>query len=177
MRQSVTGRFARCAADSEIEQAQAALDILLPDPLVTLPRLNNGTASADPNPELQFASRWLPGGNYLLAVEEIPGHVKMLNEILNSLDDETAVGYWWHPEWLPFAADVSANALVIDQRQGPGQGPVGQFDHEGTTAFDWAGSLTEFVATIADAVEHQTDFKYFRPTVVDGRLEWEIVLG
>src|SRR3954451_20940539 len=57
----------------------------------------------------------------------------MLHEILDSLGDETAVGYWWHSQRVPFAADVSGNALVIDQRQGGELGNICQFDHEGTT--------------------------------------------
>lgn len=48
--------------------------------------------------------------------------------------------------------------------------------HETNTSFDWAPSLEAFVADLAVALEEQRDYRCFRPQVVDGRLDWDVLV-
>ena len=79
---------------------------------------------------------FLAGGHRLLSASEVVEHRKMLDDILRGMDQDM-VGWWWHPDWMPFAAHVAADALVIDLRDGPQQGAIGEFMHAGNTNFDW----------------------------------------
>ena len=99
----------------------------------------------------------------------------MLDGILSGMDEGMA-GCWWHPEWIPFATHIAADALVIDLRDGLQQGAVGEFMHESNTNFDWGPSLAAVIADVAGCVEAGVPFKYFQPQVTDGRLDWEVIV-
>ena len=64
--------------------------------------------------------------------------------------------------------------MAIDQRPGPGQGAVGEFENEGSIKFTVGHSLGEYVAAVADSLENGTVFMYSRPFVEDGSLEWDV---
>ena len=160
------------ATSQQIEQAQSRLHVPLPEALVTLLSMTNGSAFT-PDAELQFGSRFLPGGYSLLPVADIPGRIEMLNGIV----EEDMLGWWWHPQWVLFAEHVAADALVVDQREGPSQGRVGEFRHDHRTDFELSSSLTDYVSSIADALEQRQDFGCWRPLVVDRRLDWDFVAG
>lgn len=161
------------ATAQDVEQAQGRLQVALPEALVTLLSMTNGSAFS-PDPDLQLGSRVLPGGFSLLPVAEIPSRADMLNKIAVSMEPDM-LGFWWHPQWVPFAEHIAADALVVDQREGPGQGRVGQFRHDDHTEFDLGTRLTDYITSVANALERQQDFRYYRPRVVDERLDWDIV--
>lgn len=137
--------------------------------------MTDGTASHDPDHDVQLGSRFLPSGHYLLRAAEIPGRVRMLNSCLTSIPLEM-VGHYWHHEWVPFAEHVAADALVIDQRPGPRQGQIGEFMHEDSTDFDLGSSLSDYLSRVSDALELQRDFSYYRPEIIGGSLEWDIIV-
>ena len=116
------------ATTAELAAAQNGLDVAIPDDLLLLLSMTNGSAADDPDPALQFGSRFLPGRHFADERRGIQPQNQMLTEILADLDD-FMVRSWWHPAWVPFASHVAADALVIDQRPGAGQGAVGEFSH------------------------------------------------
>ena len=162
------------ASLEDIEAAETANRSSFPAELRSLLRLNNG-ATQFLRGEFRLAAGVLPGGHRLLSASEVVEHRKMLDDILRGMDQDM-VGWWWHPDWIPFAAHVAADALVIDLRHDPQQGAVGEFMHEGNTNFDWGPSLTAVIDDIARSVETGTPFRYFTPRVVDGRLDWNIIV-
>ncbi|SDJ08912.1 Cell wall assembly regulator SMI1 [Frankineae bacterium MT45] len=163
------------ATYEEILASQQRLAVTLPAGLVSLLSMTNGVPAYHPVAEVQFASRFLPGGYMLLPIADIPDHVDMLNGILDE-GDPIQTGSWWHRQWLTFASHVCADALFLDLRPGPNHGRVGEFMNETFADFDsGARTLEAWVAGIADALEGQYDFGYWRPVVSDGRLEWDVV--
>lgn len=66
--------------------------------------------------------------------------------------------------------------LLTDLRDGPQQGAVGEFMHAGNTNFDWGPSLTAVIDDIARCVETGRSFRYFTSRVVEGRLDWNIIV-
>jgi cell wall assembly regulator SMI1 len=160
---------------SDIAEAESGARILFPEDLKTVLLINNGAAHFIEGvfrPEAGF----LPGGHRLLSAAEIVEQRKMLNGILANTDQEM-VGWWWHPEWLPFAVHVAADALAIDLRDGPDRGAIGEFMHESNTNFDWGPSLAAVIDTVAVSVETGTNFKYFHPQVVHGCLNWDVIIS
>lgn len=77
---------------------------------------------------------------------KIPERADMLNNIVHSRGKDM-LGYWWHPQWVPFAETVSGDALAVDQRQGQGQGRVGEFHHDDHTEFTLGSSLTDYITS------------------------------
>lgn len=163
------------ASARDLASAEAANGAPFPEDLRDLLSLNNGS-SQFVNGEFRLASGFLPGGHRLLSAVEVVEHRRMLDDILNGMD-EHMVGWWWHPEWIPFAAHVAADALVIDLRDGPQQGAVGEFMHEGNTIFDWGPSLAAVIAEVAGSIEAGVPFKYFQPRIAEGRLDWEVIVS
>jgi cell wall assembly regulator SMI1 len=99
-----------------------------------------------------------------------------LVETMTELGFPALMGSWWHPQWILFASHIAGDGMAIDQRPGPGQGTVGEFDNEGDAEFNRGTSLAEYIASMADSIENGTDFMYFRPLVDDnGRLDWDVV--
>ena len=161
------------ARPADIEAAEAANGARFPEDLRDLLSLNNG-ASKFVDGEFRLAAGFLPGGHRLLSAVEVVEQRRMLDDILSGMDDDM-VGWWWHPGWIPFAAHIAADALVIDLRDGPQHGAVGEFMHEGNTNFDWGPSLAAVIAGVAKCAEAGTPFKYFQPQVTEGRLDWEVI--
>jgi cell wall assembly regulator SMI1 len=92
-------------------------------------------------------------------------------------DPESEYGPWWHPEWIPFAADGAGDHLVVDQRRHGRRGRIGDADHETGCSFSrspvWA-SLPALLAATATALETGEPMEGYCRTAVDGtELEWE----
>lgn len=161
------------ADPAHLAESERRTGIAFPDDLRVLLSMNNGATAS--GPEFPGGATFLPGGHRLLSAAEIVQQHQMLTDIL-ATTDEIMVGWWWHPQWVPFAVHVAADALAIDMRDGPRRGWVGEFTHEGNTNFDWGPSLSAVIEQIAACVRTNSDFKYFRPHVVDGYLDWEIIV-
>ncbi|PWI09385.1 SMI1/KNR4 family protein [Streptomyces sp. NWU339] len=94
-------------------------------------------------------------------------------------DPDGEYGPWWHPLWVPFAADGAGDYLVIDQREYRRRGRIGDADHETGCSFRphpmWA-SLPALLDATATALETGEIVDRYRRVVVDGtELDWEIV--
>lgn len=75
-----------------------------------------------------------------------------------------------------FGRHVAGDGMAVDQRPGPGQGAVGEFNHEDSTKFTMGASLGEYVAKVADSLENGTNFLYLRPYAEDGgSLAWDVI--
>ncbi|MGW5973338.1 SMI1/KNR4 family protein [Streptomyces sp. NPDC055186] len=88
-------------------------------------------------------------------------------------------GPWWHPLWVPFAADGAGDYLVIDQREYRRSGRIGDADHETGCLFSphpmWS-SLPALLDATATALETGEVVDHYRRVVVDEtELDWEIV--
>lgn len=163
------------AASSEIDACERALGMALPADHKRLLLVTNGAAEFDESNTYQRGAAFLPGDHLLLSAKEVGQHTTSLREIADGLGEDM-IDCWWHPEWVLFGRHVAADGLAIDQRPGPEQGRVGEFMHEGGTSFDMAPSLRDFIARMADCLETGADFLHYRPVVIDGRLEWEVVV-
>ena len=95
------------ARPEEIDAAETANGAPFPAELRALLRLNNG-ATQFLRGEFRLAAGVLPGGHRLLSASEVVEHRKMLDDILRGMDQDM-VGWWWHPDWMPFAAHVAAD--------------------------------------------------------------------
>ena len=120
---------------------------------------------------------FLPGGYRLLSAGEVVERYEMHIEILEGLGDEEMVGWLWHPAWVPFAEHVSADVLAIDLRAGPGRGAVGESYNDSGTTFDWGPCLAAVIERFAVSVETGSGFGHYWPQVVDGCLEWDVVVS
>ncbi len=94
-------------------------------------------------------------------------------------DPDEEYGPWWHPLWVPFAANGAGDYLVIDQRQHRRTGRIGNADHETGCWFRphplWA-SLPALLDATATALETGEVVDGCRRVVVDEtELDWEIV--
>jgi hypothetical protein len=138
--------------------------------------VNNGAADFDASGTYRYGAAFLPGGHLLLSATDVGHQTVSLREIVADFDNDGMIGYWWHPEWVLFGRHIAADGLAIDQRQGPGQGIVGEFMHEDSTDFDMAPSLSEFIAKMADSLEAGTDFLLYRPTIKDDYLDWKVIV-
>jgi cell wall assembly regulator SMI1 len=163
------------ATAADIASCEAALEMALPEELRQLLLLTDGAADFDADGTNLPGCRFMPGGHRLLSAAEIASGTQSLRKILDDLDEDLMVGIWWHPEWVLFARHVAADGLAVDQREGTGQGAVGEFMHEDETAFTMAPSIGEFLGMVADSLAAATDFQHYRPFVKSGRLDWNVV--
>ncbi|MFF4186259.1 SMI1/KNR4 family protein [Streptomyces sp. NPDC001691] len=117
----------------------------LPDELAQLLAIHDG-ADRDAR-----GAAFLPHGNRLMCVQEIAA----FRTAANGLVDEEVAGYWWHPEWVPFATKSEGvmDCLFIDARVGPGRGHIGSFFDESGGELGWWPSLGAFLADTAGALE------------------------
>jgi cell wall assembly regulator SMI1 len=78
---------------------------------------------------------------------------------------------WWHPDFVPFADAGDGGSLVVDQRPG-GHGRVGEFYPEDGTGFE------RWPASIAELLERSKPYEgRYKPQVVDGAVDWEVLRG
>jgi cell wall assembly regulator SMI1 len=169
------------AGPAELAGAGTALGVTFPPELVASLARHDGSDPASPD-------RFTLAGYTLSPLAGIVARSRSLTGILadlaggdTGLDDDTMTGWWWHPEWLPFADHIAADALAIDARPGEGLGQVGVFRHEDHTTFD-RPSLASLLHETADVLEAHRPSPAGSPTgpelfglvprVVDGRLRW-----
>ncbi|SDT31989.1 Cell wall assembly regulator SMI1 [Actinoplanes derwentensis] len=91
--------------------------------------------------------------------------------------DTTWAEVWWHPRFVPFAADGAGGSLLTDQRPG-GHGRVGEFDAESGTRFErWPDSVADLLDQTAAALETGEPFAgAYRPRIDEDKiLDWEIL--
>ncbi|MDA2808232.1 SMI1/KNR4 family protein [Nocardiopsis suaedae] len=117
-------------------------------------------------------------------VDKIVEHWHLCNDIYEDLrlDDEDVLDEdeepWWHPSWIPWAV-FDGDSDVIDMRPGPGQGRLGNAEHDDRANFlnGWP-SLGAYLAEVADVLENGGRVGGFLAPRVDseGRLHWERAL-
>ncbi|GAA4607160.1 hypothetical protein GCM10023107_80000 [Actinoplanes octamycinicus] len=154
------------APAERIDDAQRRMSVPFPADLVASLRRHDGARgigrfdlppSFSPSPIAQILSDWQVNCRVL-------GHPGITR-------DE-----WWHPDYVPFAADGGGGLLFADQRPG-GHGRVGDTDPETGADFDhWPGSVAELLERTAGSLETGTPFAgRYRPRVTDGVVIWEFV--
>ena len=104
-----------------------------------------------------------------MSAAELAKESRDLVKIVGTAGDDM-IGSWWHPKWVLFGRHVAADGMAIDQRPGPGQGAVGEFNHEFSTEFTMGASLGEYVAEVADSIENGTGFLHSWPFAENGSL-------
>ncbi|MEU6345637.1 SMI1/KNR4 family protein [Streptomyces sp. NPDC046977] len=148
---------------AELDAAGASSGVELPEELVVLLRLHDGAEATE-------ADRFLRGLR-LLSLREI---VSMHRATCSLLDAEDLVGTWWHPQWIPFAANHDTwSRLYVDVRPGPHRGAVGHFFMESGGQQRWP-SLTAYVEQLAASLENATPLDHHTPRVDEsGLLVWD----
>jgi cell wall assembly regulator SMI1 len=117
----------------------------------------------------------LPPSYRLMSAESISVQATMMCEVLTSLGEDSAVGHWWHGQFVPVGDDGGGANLLLDQRGGVGR--LGQHYEDGDVDFErWPASLTELLAETADLLDGTLpQFQHCRPSVADGVLTWDLV--
>jgi cell wall assembly regulator SMI1 len=156
----------------EIAAAEFRIGQPVPAELVDLLLVNNGVV--EPPGSGRSAACFLPGGHRLLSLDELCEQHAILTEVIAGLGQDM-YGWWWHPQWIPFARHINADSLVIDNAPSGGQGRIGELCSEDHTNFGrYGSSLTSMMRTMADAVRSGSTIWIYRPQVVEGTLDWEI---
>ena len=162
------------AAPETIAIAETAIGLPFPNALKQSLLRHNGTGYYDLLPAL-----WR-----LLSAEDIADNWQLNTSIQIELASggkgnsplEADTLSWWHPQWIPFAADGGGDHLVIDQRSTPRQGRIGTASHEtfGSFAQDaMRASLPALFQATAAALETGDVIYGRRRTVTgNGELEW-----
>lgn len=164
------------ALPAELDACERDLKVALPAELRRLLLVSNGAAGFGADDTYHREAWFLPGGHRLLSAAELADDSRGLVEIMSGLGFASLMGSWWHPQWVLFGRHVAGNGMAIDQRPGPGQGAVGEFENEGSIKFTLGASLGEYVAKVADSIENGTVFLSCRPLVDDdGSLDWEVL--
>jgi cell wall assembly regulator SMI1 len=163
------------ALPSELDACERDLKVALPAELRRLLLVSNGAAGWDAEDTYHREAWFLPGGHRLLSAAELAGDSQLLVDTMSDLGITSLMGDWWHPQWVLFGRHAAGDGMAIDQRPGPGQGAVGEFENEGSIKFTVGASLGEYVAKVADSIENGTVFLYCRPFVEDGRLDWDVI--
>lgn len=82
---------------------------------------------------------------------------------------------WWDGRMIPVGADGMGDHLVIDSAWKD----IGETDHEGNMDFTPGGvpirSFYTLLKTTADAMEKGGSIGYWKPRVVDGELDWDVL--
>ncbi|MFE6101452.1 hypothetical protein ACFVQ4_15950 [Streptomyces laurentii] len=135
------------------------------DELTLLLSIHDGAEESD-------AGMFLHGEQRLLPVADILRLGKRLCGPLH--DDAELVGQYWHPAWVPFAANHDgASCLFIDGRLGAACGFVGEFFHEsGGERTEWR-SLAHFFSDMSEALESASMIRGQLPYVQDDLLYWD----
>jgi cell wall assembly regulator SMI1 len=164
------------ALSAELDACERDLKVALPAELRRLLLVSNGAAGFGADDTYHREAWFLPGGHRLLSAAELAEDSRGLVETMSDLGFASLMGSWWHPQWVLFGRHVAGNGMAIDQRPGPGQGAVGEFENEGSIKFTLGASLGEYVAKVAVSIENGTVFLSCRPLVDDdGSLDWEVL--
>jgi len=163
------------ALPAEFDACERDLNVALPVELRRLLLVSNGAAGWDADGTYHREAWFLPGGHRLLSAADVADESRNLVETMSALGLPDLMGSWWHPQWVLFGKHVAGDGMAIDQRPGPGQGAVGEFENEGSIKFTLGQSLGEYVAAVADSLENGTVFMYSRPFVDEGSLQWDVL--
>ncbi|MFF9346755.1 SMI1/KNR4 family protein [Streptomyces sp. NPDC014734] len=135
----------------EIEEAETAMGLALPDELLQSLACHNGLRSED----MTF-----PGGTprsiaEIVSFRQLSMDIPRRGESAPRGQAPPADGKepWWDPQWIPWAHS-NGDAQVIDMREGPDQGRVGIQRHDGSGDFSrsWP-SLSAYLEAVADVLE------------------------
>ncbi|MGW5344078.1 DUF4259 domain-containing protein [Streptomyces sp. NPDC004050] len=142
------------ADPAEVEAAQEAMGVRFPADLLESLACHDGiTAWANLVPDQPPSS-----------VAGIVDHWRMCVEIAEEdaeeaedADPTEPAGErepWWHPQWIPWAQS-DGDSQIIDMREGPGRGRLGNAAHDDVGCFDdgWP-SLAVYLTAVADALDH-----------------------
>lgn len=159
----VRGSLRPAVTQAALDEACAGSGVELPDELVLLLRMHDGAEATE--------AGWFLRGLRLLSLREI---VSMHQVMCSLLDAEDLVGTWWHPQWIPFAANHDEwSRLYLDARPGPGRGAVGYFFMESGGRPLWP-TLTASVEQLAASLENGTPLNHHTPRVAEnGLLVWD----
>lgn len=158
------------ATPEQISAAQHGIGVPLPADLVASLLRHDGVTPGRPG------TFTLPPFFEPLSAHGIGTEAAMMCEVLTSLGEDSAVGSWWHGQFVPVAVDNGGDSLFLDQRTGTGR--LGRHYNEDTVSFDQGqASLTELLEQTADVLDGRRPvLGYSRPTVTpEGTLDWEIV--
>lgn len=150
------------ASEEEIQQAEVAMDITLPEDFKASCRIHNGGYVLDLVTEMT-----------MLSLEEIVAEWQMFKELeeVGTWSDsgipyyflEDGLGWeagpiqplWWHQSWIPIGHDRAGNNCCLDLVPTPG-GSVGQvidWDHEAGPSRVLASSFLEVLSAFASDLE------------------------
>ncbi|WP_326570900.1 SMI1/KNR4 family protein [Actinacidiphila glaucinigra] len=149
---------------AELAAAEESMGLTIPHQLALLLRLHDGAEDTE-------AGRFLQRKR-LLPLREI---VSMHSTLCALLDSDDLVGTWWHPQWIPFAANHDAwSRLYLDVRSGAGYGSVSTYFMEtGGGGHPWP-SLTAYLEELAASLQGGTPMVHHVPRVTDeGLLVWD----
>jgi cell wall assembly regulator SMI1 len=150
------------ASPSALAELEAAVGAKLPDDLRASYLLHNGQPQGAP---ALFPHEYgdLGCGYWLLSVEGILrdwGVWKDLNDGgefsgLTAIPDEGVRSDWWHPGWLPIAADGGGDFLCVDLAPDAGgtMGQVIQMCHDDGKRPRLAASFAQVLAQLAEHYE------------------------
>jgi|WetSurMetagenome_2_1015567.scaffolds.fasta_scaffold07334_5 cell wall assembly regulator SMI1 len=104
------------------------------------------------------------GTYFLLPLSKIPGEQKLWNSLLKGGEfegaqgepDEGVAAAWWHPGWVPFAANGGGDNLCLDLAPTP-QGTVGQVikvEHDNPERNLLAPSFAAWLQELAASLEN-----------------------
>jgi len=126
-------------------------------------------------------------GNFALSQQRAIEETRMIQEIWaesepgqteNTSGDPhiagKAVGTWL-PEYVLIGTDTTGGGYFLDLRPGPLHGCIKTWDkvNSDTGAVE-APSLAALITALAHSVATGDSFKYWKPTMTNGWLEWEI---
>ncbi len=169
------------ASQAAISTAAAELGVEFPTELIAYLRHHDGVSPGKRGyvaPEEGGFS--FPGFEPYTLAEILSAGLSKRESWASYAEDELleGPGGYWHRDFLAFARDISADALVVDCRPGESFGAVGQdAEAEGTRFGEWA-SLAAFLEQVADSLEGGTVMTVglpYVPVVDDGMLLWELV--
>ncbi|MFH7594311.1 DUF4259 domain-containing protein [Streptomyces racemochromogenes] len=154
----------------EVEDAQRAMGLRFPTDLVESLACHNGIT--------EWAN--LVPDQPPMSVAGILDHWQMRVELAGDDPDltepaEWADEPWWHPQWIPWAQS-DGDAQIIDMRQGPNQGRLGNAAHDDSGHFEDAWpSLSVYLTAVADALEHGGEIDGNSPYLTpEGELWWAL---
>ncbi|WP_306439608.1 DUF4259 domain-containing protein [Streptomyces sp. BR123] len=157
------------ADPAEVEAAQETMGIRFPADLLESLSCHNGIAEW---------ARLLPD-EPPMSVAGILGHWQMCVEFAEDDPDfaepDDGQEPWWHPQWIPWAQS-HGDSQVIDMREGPGQGRLGNAAHDDVGCFDagWP-SLAVYLTAVADALDQGREVEGKVPYLTpDGGLWWAV---
>ncbi|MFI9407905.1 SMI1/KNR4 family protein [Nocardia sp. NPDC052316] len=156
------------AASEAISAAAAELGVEFPADLVAYLRHHDGVSSGE-------GSFSFPGYQpYTLA--EILTSSRMHHKVWAEHGEDPPIDGYRHQDFVTFAGDVTAAALVVDCHRGESFSAVGEQEKsEGASFGNWA-SLAAFLEQVADSLEGRTVMTVglpYVPVADDGMLLWE----